>query len=268
MQLARLGTSGASADRTAARRILGLALELGVNHIDTAQYYGPGTVNDLIREALYPYPENLVIVSKVGYGYDPAGRVLVRNEPHELRESIEQNLRRLKVDHLAAVNLRMPDPSALPDSRFEDQLAAMITARDDGLIGGVGLSNVSHAQLMRALEITDIVCVQNYLNLLDRESTPVLEACTSQGIAFVPYCPLGWPGAQHHRLLGDPVVVETAAQLDATPTQVALAWLLGLAPNVLLITGTSSQAHLEENLAAADLRLNDDATHALNLLGS
>lgn len=268
MQLARLGSSGSWHDRDVARRVLRVAIELGVDHIDTAQYYGPGTVNDLIREALFPYPENLAIVSKVGYRHDPAGRVTLRDEPRELRESIEENLRSLKVDHLAAVNLRMPDPRALPDSRFEDQVAAMVTARDDGLIGGVGLSNVSHAQLMRALEITDIVCVQNYLNVLDRESTPVLEACTSRGIAFVPYCPLGWPGGQHDRILGNPIVVETASGLDATPSQVALAWLLGLAPNVLLITGTSSQAHLGENLAAADLRLNDDATEALNLLAS
>jgi pyridoxine 4-dehydrogenase len=256
MQLAGPGVFGPPADRDAAIALLRSAVEAGVNHIDTAQYYGPDVVNELIRDALHPYPTDLALVSKVAARRDQSGAVLRYDEPHELRQGIEDNLRTLDVDHLAVVNLRLMDASS-PDARFDEQLTAMIKARDDGLIGAVGLSNISVAHLARALEVTEIACVQNSFNLVDRRSMPVLEACQAHGIAFVPFCPLGYPRAQHDQILSDPVVVDIAVRIDATPAQIALAWLLRLSPNTLLIAGTSSPAHLAENLAAADLTLDD-----------
>ena len=173
MQLPGPGVFGPPRDRPEALAVLRRAVELGVDHIDTSQYYGPDVANELIREALYPYPGNLALVSKVGARRDESGGWLRYDEPDELRKGIEDNLSSLGTGQLAAVNLRLIDGAA-PDQRFDDQLGAMITARDEGLIGGVGLSNVSHAHLLRALEHTDIACVQNPLNLVDRASMPVL----------------------------------------------------------------------------------------------
>jgi aryl-alcohol dehydrogenase-like predicted oxidoreductase len=153
---------------------------------------------------------------------------------------------------------------AVPDQRFVDQLGALVAARDEGLIAGVGVSNVTHRHLLMALEVTDIVCVQNVYNLANRSSTPVLEECTAQGIPFVPFCPLGWPKAQHDAIRTDPVVNRIAAGHGATPTQVALAWLLAIADNMLLIPGTRSRDHLTENLAAGSLSLHDDDIASLN----
>ena len=242
------------------------AIELGVNHIDTAQYYGPDVVNDLIREALFPYPEDLALVSKVAVRRGSRGEILPYDEPAQLRAGIEENLRSLRVDRLAAVNLRMPDPTALPDARFEDQLAAMIQARQDGLIEGVGLSNVSRAQLVHALSMTPIVTVQNSYSLASRGSHDVLELTTELGISFAPYLPLGWPEHVRVASLNHPVVREIASRTGATATQVALAWLLGIAPNVLLIPGTRSVQHLRENVAAADLQLASEDLDALTAL--
>jgi pyridoxine 4-dehydrogenase len=259
MQLAGDGVFGPARDRDEALLVLRAVVAAGVDHIDTAQYYGPGTVNQLIREALHPYPDGLAIVSKVAARFD-TDRALVRyDEPHELRQGIEDNLVTLGTARLAAVNLRMMDPSETPGSRFDGQLAAMIKAREEGLIDGIGLSNISRPHLLRAVDQTEIVSVQNLFNLADRQSMDVLTECDARGIAFVPFCPLGWPGAQRHRLLTDPVLATLAARLGATPAQIALAWLLDLAPNILLIPGTRTRAHLAENLGAADVRLDDAA---------
>ncbi len=262
MQLPGPGVFGPPRDRPEALAVLRRAVELGVDHIDTSQYYGPDVANELIREALYPYPGNLALVSKVGARRDQSGGWLRYDEPDELRKGIEDNLSSLGTGQLAAVNLRLIDGAA-PDQRFDDQLGAMITARDEGLIGGVGLSNVSHAHLLRALEHTDIACVQNPLNLVDRASMPVLAECSSRGIAFVPFFPLGSGFARPNPVLGNEQVLTAAGRLGCSPAQVALAWTLGLAPNVLLIPGTSSRAHLEENLAVAGIELDEETKQQL-----
>jgi pyridoxine 4-dehydrogenase len=263
MQLAGDGVFGPPRDRNEALRVLRAAVDAGVDHIDTAQFYGAGTVNELIREALYPYPDGLAIVSKVAARRDASGAVLRFDEPYQLRQSIEENLATLGVSRLAAVNLRMMVPAETPGTRFDAQLATLIKARDEGLIGGVGLSNVSREHLLRAVDQTEIACVQNLFNLADQRSGDVLAECTERGIAFVPFCPLGWPGEVHKHLLTSPVLATLAAGLRATAAQVALAWLLDLAPNMLLIPGTSTRAHLAENLGAADVELDDAARATL-----
>ncbi len=231
------------------------AVDNGVDHIDTAEYYGPRVVNELIREALHPYPRELVVVSKVGAARGPTGEIFAHDEPGQLRRGIEDNLASLGVETLAVVNLRLMRASA-PDAFFDDQLDAMIAARDDGLIGAVGLSNVSRAQLQYAMKTVDVACVQNAFNPADRSSEPVLEECTRQGIAFVPFAPLGYGSTS---LLTNPSVARIANRLHCTAAQVCLAWELAIAPNVLLIPGTSSQVHLRENLAAAKVQLDADA---------
>jgi pyridoxine 4-dehydrogenase len=248
MQLAGDGVFGPARDRDEALRVLRAAAEAGVDHIDTAQFYGAGTVNELIREAVHPYPDGLAIVSKVA-----------ASEPYQLRRGIEDNLVTLGVSRLAAVNLRMIDPAEPPGARFDAELTALVKAREEGLIDGVGLSNVSRQQLLRAVDQTEIVCVQNLFNLGDQGSADVLAECARRGIAFVPFCPLGLPGPARSHLLGSPVLAAIGARLQATPAQVALAWLLALAPNILLIPGTRTRVHLAENLAAADLPLDDAA---------
>ncbi len=259
MQLPGPGVLGPPRDRAEAIAVLRRAVELGVDHIDTAQYYGPDVANGLIREALWPYDAALVLVSKVGARRDATGGWLQWDSPADLRQGIEDNLASLGIDQLGAVNLRLMGD----DAALEDQLTAMVQARDDGLIAGVGLSNCSLEQLRRALEVTELVCVQNPLNVVDRSSLPVLEECASRGIAFVPFFPLG-SGFGVDNVRDEPAVVATAARLGATASQVALAWLLALSPNVLLIPGTSSVTHLEQNLAAGDLVLDDQAWSALD----
>jgi aryl-alcohol dehydrogenase-like predicted oxidoreductase len=265
MQLPGPGVFGPPRDRPEALAVLRRAVELGVDHIDTSQFYGPDVANELIREALYPYPGNLALVSKVGARRDESGGWLHYDEPDQLRKGIEENLSSLGVGQLAAVNLRLMEGAA-PDQRFDDQVGAMITARDDGLIGGVGLSNVTREHLLRALEHTDIACVQNPLNLVDRASMPVLEECSSRGIAFVPFFPLGSGFAKPNPVLDNEQVVSHAQRLGCTPAQLALAWTLGLAPNVLLIPGTSTRAHLEENLAVAGIELDEETQKQLTAI--
>jgi pyridoxine 4-dehydrogenase len=260
MQLAGPWAVNAPPDRASAISVLRAGVAAGIDHIDTAQYYGPDVVNDLIREALYPYPRELAIVSKVGIFRDTG------HDARQLRQGIEDNLRSLRVDQLAAVNLRLPRPGPV-DARFDDQLAAMIQARDEGLIAGVGLSSVSLEQLRHAADSTDIVCVQNLFHLADRGATPVLRECIRRDIAFVPFCPLGLPRGQANPVLTSPVVIRTAARLGVTPAQVALQWLLQLAPGVLLIPGTGSAAHLRENLAAEYVALDDQALRELADVG-
>ena len=262
MQLPGPGVFGPPRDRGQALTVLRRAVELGVDHIDTSQYYGPAVANELIREALYPYPDNLALVSKVGARRDESGGWLPYNEPDQLRRAIEDNLRTLGVEQLAAVNLRLMD-DATPDGRFDDQLTAMIQAREDGLIGGVGLSNITVERLLCALERTPVVCAQNPLNLADRASMPVLEECTSRGIAFVPFFPLGSGFVRPNPVLDNEHVRHIADRLGITAAQVALAWTFRLAPNVLLIPGTSSVRHLEENLAVVDIELDEEAQQQL-----
>jgi pyridoxine 4-dehydrogenase len=263
MQLAGDGVFGPPRDRDEAIAVLRAAVDAGIDHIDTAQYYGPGVVNELIREALHPYPLDLALVSKVAARRDESGAVLPYDDPDQLRAGIEDNLATLGVEQLTAVNLRVMD-NAAPDARFVDQLGALTTARDEGLIGGIGISNVTRDHLMRALEITEIVCVQNFFNLAARDSMPVMDECSARKIAFVPFCPLGYPRAQREEILTNPVVNSVAAAHAATATQVALAWLLATAPNVLLIPGTRTRAHLAENLAAGSLWLGDREIALLN----
>jgi pyridoxine 4-dehydrogenase len=255
MQLAGQFAARTPPDRESALGVLRAALAAGVDHIDTAQYYGPGSVNALIRDALYPYPDGLAIVSKVAAGPDSG--------PGHLRAGIEDSLRALRIAQLAAVNLRLPGDGRV-DSRFDDQLAAMVAARDEGLIAGIGLSNISLEQLQHAAAGTEIVCVQNMFHLADRTAAPLLDVCLRRGIAFVPFCPLGWPRGQDNPVLTSPMVAQTAARLGVTPAQIALQWLLQLAPNVLLIPGTGSVAHLRENLAAEHITLDDQALRDLD----
>lgn len=263
MQLPGPNAFGPPRDRDEALAVLRRAVELGVNHIDTAQFYGPDVANELIREALHPYPDDLALVSKVGGRRDDAGAWLPAGEPAELRRDIETNLRTLDVDRLAVVNLRVFESDG-PDQLFDDQLSALIDARDAGLIGGIGLSNVNREHLLHALGRTEIACVQNAFNIVDRDSAPVLEECTRQGIAFVPFFPLGAAFMRPNPVLSHQVVVDAAERLGRTPAQVALAWTLSVAPNVLLIPGTSSVAHLEENMAVASIELDADTRERLN----
>jgi pyridoxine 4-dehydrogenase len=263
MQLAGDGVYGPPRDLEEALAVLRAAVDAGVDHIDTAQFYGPGVVNSLIREALFPYPDGLALVSKVAARRDNSGAVLPYDDPDQLRAGIEENLATLDVEQLTVVNLRVLDKE-VPNQRFVEQLGALVTARDEGLIAGVGVSNVTHRHLLMALEVTDIVCVQNAYNLADRSSAAVLKECTARGIPFVPFCPLGWPKEQHDAIRTNPVVNRVAAGHGATPAQVALAWLLAIAGNVLLIPGTRTRAHLTENLAAGSLSLDDDDVASLN----
>jgi pyridoxine 4-dehydrogenase len=270
MQLPGPGVLGPPRDRDQALAVLRRTIELGINHIDTAQYYGPDVANELIREALHPYPANLALVSKVGGKRDDQGNWLPAQQPDELRRGIEDNLRTLGADRLAAVNLRVfggHDPSApgeVDHELFDRQLSTMIKARDEGLITGIGLSSISLGHLQIALDRTEIVCVQNAYNLVDRTSQPVLDACIEHGIAFVPFFPLGSGFAPDSPVLGHPAVARAASKLGRTPAQIALAWTLSVAPNVLLIPGTSSVPHLEENTAVADIELDDDTKRELD----
>jgi pyridoxine 4-dehydrogenase len=267
IQLPGPGAFGPPRDREQALAVLRRAVELGVNHIDTAQFYGPNVSNELIREALHPYPANLALVSKVGARRDDAGGWLPLTDPADFRSDIEANLRTLGVDQLAAVNLRLMDGDR-PDERFDELLSVMIAARDEGLIGGIGLSNVTREHLLRAVQHTEIVCVQNAFNPVDRSAGPVLDECTARGIAFVPFFSLRSPFAPPDQVLGSAAVQRAAARLGRSPAQIALAWALTVAPNVLLIPGTSSVQHLEENLAVAEIELDDESLGQLNAISA
>ena len=270
MQLPGPGVFGPPRDHDQAIAVLRRAIELGINHIDTAQFYGPNVSNELIREALHPYPKDLALVSKVGGRRDDQGNWLPAQEPDHLRSDIESNLRTLDTDQLAAVNLRVfggydaSVPGTLDRELFDRQLSAMIKARDEGLIAGIGLSSISVEHLQFALDRTEIVTVQNAYNLVDRTSQPVLEACVEHGVSFVPFFPLGSGFTADNPVLGHPAVQREASKLGRTPAQIALAWTLSVAPNVLLIPGTSSVSHLEENTAVADIELDDETKQQLD----
>lgn len=265
MQLPGPGVFGPPRDRDQAIAVLHRVVELGIDHIDTAQIYGPGVANELIREALHPYADDLALVSKVGGRRDEQANWLPAQEPDDLRRQLEENLRTLDTDRLAAVNLRLFEPE-VDRELFDRQLTTMITARDEGLLAGIGLSNITVEHLRIALERTEIVCVQNAYNLLDRTSQPVLDLCTGRGIAFVPFFPLGSGFLPDNPVLNHPAVVREAQRLNRTPAQIVLAWTLSVAPNVLLIPGTSSVAHLEENTAVRDIALDEQTQRDLDRL--
>jgi aryl-alcohol dehydrogenase-like predicted oxidoreductase len=236
--------------------VLRRAVELGVDHIDTSQYYGPDVVNDLIREALHPYPDGLRLATKVGARRDAEGGWLPAQRPEQLRAGVEDNLRSLDVERMDLVNLRLLPGDGQPEVPLPEQLGALEDLRAEGKLALVGVSNVSRAQAEEALELVAIAGVQNGYSLLDRSSEDLLELCRERDIAFVPFFPLGsaftgGPAA----LAADPVVSRVAAKQDATTSQIALAWLLHRDERILLIPGTSSVAHLEENLAAAGVAL-------------
>lgn len=261
MQLPGPGVFGPPADRAQALAILRCAVEAGVDHIDTAQFYGPDVANDLIHEALFPYPDQLVLVSKVGARRDEQRKWLPAQRPEELRAGVEANLASLELDQVPVVNLRRHPESDVP---FAEQLDAMTAMRDEGLIGGVGLSNVTLDDYHTARAQTDVACVQNAYNLTDRSDQPLFDACRADSIPYVPFFPLGSAFFADNPVLDAPVVEDTAHRLGATRAQVALAWLLAQAPTVLLIPGTSSPTHLEENMAAAEVVLDETAIEALD----
>ncbi|MGA2211226.1 MAG: oxidoreductase [Acidimicrobiales bacterium] len=264
MQLPGRGVFGPPADRDEAIAVLRRAVDAGVNHIDTAQFYGPDVANDLIREALAPYPEGLVLVSKVGAARDGEGHWLPAQRPHELRAGVAANLASLGLEQVPVVNLRRHPES---DVALAEQLEAMEALRSEGLIGGVGLSNVTLEEYLEARSRTEIACVQNAYNLVSRDEQTLFETCASDGVPFVPFFPLGSAFDPGKSVLQAPAVQDSARRLGATPAQIALAWLLAQAPTVLLIPGTSSLAHLEENLAAVDLVLDEEALAALAQAG-
>jgi len=261
MQLPGPGVFGPPADRAQALAILRCAVEAGVDHIDTAQFYGPDVANDLIHEALFPYPDQLVLVSKVGARRDEQRQWLPAQRPEELRAGVEANLASLELDQVPVVNLRRHPESDVP---FAQQLDAMTAMRDEGLIGAVGLSNVTLDEYHMARAETDVACVQNAYNLTDRSDQPLFDACRADKVPYVPFFPLGSAFFADNPVLDAPVVEDTAHRLGATRAQVALAWLLAQAPTVLLIPGTSSPTHLEENMAAAEVVLDETAIEALD----
>ena len=260
MQLPGPGVFGPPADRAGAVAVLRRAVEAGVDHIDTAQFYGPDVANELIHAALHPYPDNLVLVSKVGAGRDDQAQWLPAQRPEELRAGVEANLRSLEVDRVPVVNLRRLPGSDVP---FAEQLAAMAEMRDEGLIGGIGLSNITLDDYRQARSQIDVACVQNAYNLTSRSEQPLFDACRDDAVPFVPFFPLGSAFFPDNPVLELPAVQEAAVRLQATPAQVALAWLLTQAPTVLLIPGTSSPTHLDENLSAGALVLDETARTAL-----
>ena len=260
MQLPGPGVFGPPRDRRAALEVLRRAVDAGVTHVDTAQFYGPDVANDLIREALHPYPEDLVIVSKVGAARDGKGQWLGAQRPEELRAGVEANLASLRLEQVPVVNLRRHPGSEVP---FDEQVAAMVALCDEGLIGAVGLSGVGLDEYRRGSALTTIACVQNAYNVADRSDQDLFDACRDDGVPYVPFFPLGSAFMLDKPVLSHPAVLAASERLGRTPAQVALAWLLHLSPNVALIPGTSSLQHLNENLAAADLELDRHAMETL-----
>jgi pyridoxine 4-dehydrogenase len=259
MQLAGPGVFGPPRDPDSARAVLRRAVELGVDHIDTAQYYGPDVVNALIRDALHPYPDRLRLATKVGARRDDTGGWLPAQRPEELRAGVEDNLRALGLERMDLVNLRLLERDQGPDVPLAEQLGALEDLRREGKLALIGLSNVTRDQAEQALDLTDVASVQNAYSILERRAEDLLELCRERDLAFVPYFPLGsaFTGGPA-RLAADPAVSRVAAKHDATPSQVALAWLLHRDERILLIPGTSSVSHLEENLAAGELALDAD----------
>jgi pyridoxine 4-dehydrogenase len=264
MQLAGPGVFGPPKDREAALAVLRLAVESGVNHIDTSDFYGPHVTNHLIKEALYPYPDDLVIVTKVGARRGADASWNPAFSPEELAQAVHDNLRNLGLDVLEVVNLRIIFGVHGPvEGPIKEQVTALAELQRQGLVRHVGLSNATPTQIAEGRRICQIACVQNHYNLIHRDDDELIDDLVRHGIAYVPFFPLG--GFTPLQSAG---LSSIAAELGATPMQVALTWLLRRAPNILLIPGTSSLAHLRENLAAANLRLPDEVIAGLDALGN
>lgn len=260
MQLAGKGVFGPPRDRAEAVAVLREAVESGVNHIDTSDFYGPHVTNEIIREALHPYGSDLVIVTKVGASRGADASWNPAFSPAELTQAVHDNLRNLGLDVLDVVNLRaMFDVHGPAEGSLDEPLDVLEGLKQQGLIRHIGLSNVTAKQIEDAGKITDIVCVQNQYNLAHRQDDALIDTLASRGIAYVPFFPLGGFSPLQSSALSD-----VAARLDATPMQVALAWLLQRSPNILLIPGTSSRGHLRENLAAATIELPPEVLSELN----
>jgi pyridoxine 4-dehydrogenase len=267
MQLAGPGVFGPPKDRDAAVAVLREAVARGVNHIDTSDFYGPHVTNQLIREALHPYPDDLVIVTKIGARRGPNGSWIPALSREELTRAVHDNLRNLGLDVLDVVNFRSmhaveTETHGPAEGSIEAPLTVLAELQQKGLVRHIGVSSVTPAQIAEARRTCAIVCVQNEYNVAHRADDALIDDLARDGISYVPYFPLG--GFNH---LQSSILSKVAARLDATPMQVALAWLLRRAPNILLIPGTSSVAHLRENLASAELSLPDDAVTALNGIG-
>ena len=262
MQLAGPGVFGPPKDRDAAIAVLRTAVDLGITHIDTADFYGPHVTNEIIREALAPYPDDLHIVTKVGARRDAEGGWPHARTPAELQEQVHDNLRRLGLDVLDVVNLRVGGFDAPEPGSLAEQFEALAELQQQGLIRHLGVSTVNAEQIAEAQSIAPVVCVQNLYNLARRDDDALIDSLAAQGIAYVPYFPLGGFSP-----LQSDALEAVAKRLDATPMAVALAWLLQRSPNVLLIPGTSSVAHLRENVAGAGLELPADALAELDAIG-
>jgi pyridoxine 4-dehydrogenase len=262
MQLAGPGVFGPPKDRDGALAVLREAVALGVNHIDTSDYYGPHVTNQLICEALHPYPDDLVIVTKVGAVRGGDASWIPALTPADLTRAVHDNLRNLRVDALDVVNLRVGGVFEPNESSIEEPFAILAALQRQGLIRQLGLSNVTSGQLKQANSIAKVVCVQNHYNLVHRDDDALIDELAGSGVAYVPFFPLGG-----FTPLQSSTLSEVARRLGASPMQVALAWLLHRAPNILLIPGTSSIAHLHENLAAAALTLTDNILDKLGAIG-
>ncbi|MGZ4538585.1 MAG: aldo/keto reductase family oxidoreductase [Blastococcus sp.] len=262
MQLAGPGVMGPPKDRDEAIAVLRRAVELGVDHIDTSDYYGPYVVNELIREALHPYPEHLTLVTKVGARRTPDGHWPEALSADELRQAVHDNLDRLGIDAIDAVNLRLPGFAEPQERSLAEPFETLAELQQEGLIRHLGISNVTPQMVAEARAIAPVACVQNHYNLVHRHDDPLIDALARDGIAYVPFFPLGGFSPLQSAALD-----AVARRLEATPMQVALAWLLARSPNVLLIPGTSSVAHLEENLAASALVLGPRELQELDEIG-
>jgi aryl-alcohol dehydrogenase-like predicted oxidoreductase len=261
MQLAGPHVWGPPKDRAAAVAVLREAIELGVNHLDTSDFYGPHVTNQIIREALHPYRDGLTIVTKIGYRRGDDQSWIPAASAQQLREAVHDNLRNLGLERLDVVNLRAPGAAEPDGSSLDAALDTMVRLKQEGLIRHIGLSNVNAQQVGEARRITDIVCVQNQYNLAHRGDDALIDTLAAQGIAYVPFFPLGGFSP-----LQSEVLTRAAAALQATTMQVALAWLLQRSPNMLVIPGTSSVAHLRENVAAGALRLDAATLAALDAM--
>jgi len=262
MQLAGKGVFGPPRDRAEALAVLREAVDTGINHIDTSDFYGPHVTNQIIREALHPYPDSLTLVTKVGAlrGEDASWNAAIGRD--QLIDAVESNLRNLGLDAMPIVNLRIGPPILPPDASLEEPLTVLAELQQQGKIQHLGLSTVSAGQVAEAQRIASIVCVQNLYNIAHRGDDALIDSLASQGIAYVPYFPLGgFSPLQSSALEG------IARSIDASPFQVALAWLLHRSPNILLIPGTGSREHLRENIAAASLELPPEVLEKLDALG-
>jgi len=262
MQLAGPGVMGPPADHDSALAVLRAVVDLGITHIDTSDAYGPRVTNQLIREALHPYPESLHIVTKVGSTRDQQGGWPPAREPENLRRSVHENLENLGLEVLDLVNLRLGNAAGPQPGSLAEPFETLVELQQQGLIRRLGVSNATAEQVAEAQAIAPIVCVQNMYNLAYRQDDELIDMLAEEGIAYVPFFPLGGFSPLQSSALST-----VAARLDATPMAVALAWLLQRSPNILLIPGTSSTEHLRENVAGAGLSLSDEELAELNKIG-